>query len=114
MGVSAATAATKSTSRTSGKQAGPGRADKWRFARQPMKCARLINFCQLWRSFRTFVLKRFYLNTPMNTSPIAAALDGDEFRVVGVSPTINLCYNPPCSLKLKFWRFRQEVCRVKV
>jgi len=33
MGVSAATAATKSTSRTNGKQAGLGRAVEWRFAR---------------------------------------------------------------------------------
>jgi IS605 OrfB family transposase len=32
----------------------------------------------------------------------SVSLDGDEFRIVGVSPTINLCYSLHSSLKLKF------------
>jgi hypothetical protein len=31
----------------------------------------------------------FYLNPPKNTPSIAAGLDGDEFGIVGASPTIN-------------------------
>jgi mRNA-degrading endonuclease RelE of RelBE toxin-antitoxin system len=34
-----------------------------------------------------------YLNPPKNTPSIAAGLDGDEFGIVGASPTINSCYN---------------------
>jgi hypothetical protein len=43
-----------------------------------------------------------YLNPPKNTPSIAAGLDGDEFGIAGVSPTINLCYSQHSSLKLKF------------
>src|SRR5215475_6100206 len=32
----------------------------------------------------------------------SASLDGDEFRIVGVSPTITSCYIRHSSLKLKF------------
>ena len=31
----------------------------------------------------------FYLNPPKNTPSIAVGLDGDEFGIVGASPTIN-------------------------
>jgi hypothetical protein len=34
----------------------------------------------------------------------SASLDGDEFGIVGASPTINLCYNPLSSLKLELGR----------
>jgi hypothetical protein len=34
-----------------------------------------------------------YLNPPKNTPSIAEGLDGDEFGIVGASPTINSCYN---------------------
>ncbi|MBO0859900.1 MAG: hypothetical protein J2P21_15830 [Chloracidobacterium sp.] len=51
MGVSAATTATKSTSRTNGKQAGPwGSAVECNFAWPVMRDAHLINFCQLFPS----------------------------------------------------------------
>ena len=33
-----------------------------------------------------------YLNPPKNTPSVAEGLDGDEFGIAGVSPTINLCY----------------------
>jgi hypothetical protein len=35
-----------------------------------------------------------YLNLPKNTPSTAAGLDGDEFGIVGASPTINCGYNP--------------------
>jgi hypothetical protein len=34
-----------------------------------------------------------YLNPPKNTPSTAAGLDGDEFGIVGASPTINSCHN---------------------
>ena len=34
----------------------------------------------------------------------SASLDGDEFRIVGVSPMINLCYSRHGSLKLELGR----------
>jgi hypothetical protein len=37
-------------------------------------------------------LKVFYLNPPKNTPSIAAGLDGDEFGIVGASPTIDSDY----------------------
>jgi hypothetical protein len=40
-----------------------------------------------------------YLNPPKNTPSKSC---GDEFGIVGEAPTINLCYNPPGFLKLKF------------
>src|SRR5262249_96534 len=49
-------------------------------------------------------LRTFYLNPPKNTPSIAAGLDGDEFGIVGVSLTINLCYNSHSSLKLELGR----------
>src|SRR5262249_19775990 len=43
-----------------------------------------------------------YLNPRKNTPSIAAGLDGDEFRIAGVSLAINSCYIRHSSLKLKF------------
>jgi hypothetical protein len=34
-----------------------------------------------------------YLNPPKNTPSIAAGLGGDEFGILGASPTINSCHN---------------------
>ena len=49
----------------------------------------------------------FYLNPPMNTPSIAAGLDGDEFGIVGASPTINSCHNA-CEDDLKYLRDRPK------
>jgi hypothetical protein len=43
-----------------------------------------------------------YLNTRKNTPSIARAWMGMNARIVGASPTINMCYNSLSSLKLKF------------
>src|SRR5215467_16086777 len=40
----------------------------------------------------TFPIAIAYLNPPKNTPSIAAGLDGDEFGIVGASPTINSGY----------------------
>lgn len=37
--------------------------------------------------------KLCYLKSPKNTPSIAVGLDGDEFGIVGASPTINSCHN---------------------
>jgi len=43
--------------------------------------------------FALFVSSWLYLNPRKNTPSIAEGLDGDEFRIVGASPTINSSYN---------------------
>jgi hypothetical protein len=36
--------------------------------------------------------RRLYLYSPKNTPSIAEGLDGDEFGIVGASPTINSAF----------------------
>jgi hypothetical protein len=54
-------------------------------------CAHRLNYSR--RGFLALAGAGLYLNPPKNTPSIAAGLDGDEFGIVGASPTINSCYN---------------------
>jgi hypothetical protein len=45
--------------------------------------------CGYLRKERAGELDDCYLNPPKNTPSIAVGLDGDEFGIVGASPTIN-------------------------
>jgi len=42
----------------------------------------------------SWIIRRagLYLNPPKNTPSIAEGLDGDEFGIVGASPTMNSAY----------------------
>jgi hypothetical protein len=49
-----------------------------------------------------------FIKSAKEYSVHSASLDGDEFRIVGETPTINLRYGQHSSLKLKFVGFGRK------
>jgi hypothetical protein len=54
-----------------------------------------------------------YLNSPKNTPSIAEGLDGDEFGIVGASPTINSAYKAH-SCHVKYLRDSSKGLQIQV